>query len=258
VQLIYVDESGNTGAKRDPKQPIHLLGAVLVDEGNVRPIEDALQAIADQCQPLWSIDPTFEFHAVDLCSGRGHFAHMDWSARLALLNELVAVLERHDCKIGYAAITKLRNPSSKTPHELAFMFLVERLEDYLQVRNQRGLIVADENKEVEKDVIRNFARYKIGSTGWGWRPTKIERLIDSVHFVRSENNHLIQMADLVAYLLLRGKRAQDGLFEKFLSERPTANWRTWLASNATAYQSAVLALCDRLAVLRRIAKDYPG
>jgi hypothetical protein len=37
VKLIYVDESGNTGSKRDPNQPIHMNGAVIVDERTFAP-----------------------------------------------------------------------------------------------------------------------------------------------------------------------------------------------------------------------------
>jgi hypothetical protein len=257
VKLIYVDESGNTGSKRDPNQPIHMIGAVIVDEADVRPIEDALTALGDKCRLTSSFDRTFEFHAYDLCYGRGHFAQMSWPARLALLHELIAVLEKNNCTIAFTAVDKIKSPSTKSPYELAFMFLVERLEDHLKAQDQRGLIVADENKEVERDVIRNFARYKIANTGWGYRPTKIERLIDSVHFVRSEDNHLIQMADLVAYLQLREMRTRDTLVEKFVAERSGGSWEEYLNSNATKYQLAVLTLGRRLLSLRRIGKTYP-
>ena len=45
------------------------------------------------------------------------------------------------------------------------------------------LLVADEAKEVEDEALRDLVNYQELGTQWGWRPEKVERVIDTIHFV---------------------------------------------------------------------------
>ncbi len=65
--LCYVDEAGNTGRRLDdPKQPLHLIAAILVDEAQVMPISGPS---VEATNPLQSA----ELHAAHLLSGRGEW-----------------------------------------------------------------------------------------------------------------------------------------------------------------------------------------
>jgi hypothetical protein len=80
--------------------------------------------------------------------------------------------------------------------------LIERVDEYAQARNEHALIVADEHHETQSVLLRDLVTYQETGT-WGYRGRRIERVVDTIHFVNSATNPLVQGADLVAFLALR-------------------------------------------------------
>jgi hypothetical protein len=63
-----------------------------------------------------------------------------------------------------------------------------------------GLLVADEQKEVDRQTVHSFARWRdLGIGGDGRDPTA-RFLVDTVHYIPSMDSWLLQLADCVAYL----------------------------------------------------------
>jgi hypothetical protein len=60
--------------------------------------------------------------------------------------------------------------------------------------------VADEQKEMDREIVGNFARWRTLGTAMGYRARTIRFLVDTVHYVPSTDSWLIQLADCVAYL----------------------------------------------------------
>lgn len=259
MKLIYIDEAGNTGDKADPDQPIHMLGALMVSEDQVRPAETAIRSVAMKYLGPAVIDPGVELHGHHIRGGKGAFKQMDVKTRLDLTKELLGIPGQHGIEFGYTAIdkAKLRRLTPKHPHELAFMFLVERVQDILQNDEQLGLLIADEQEEMEDRLIANLNIYKNHRTNWGYRPTAINNIVDSIHFVKSRNNWLIQLADVVTFVALRGLRTNNTLFEKWQSSssRPN-NYKGWLDQVATISQKTDLDLL-RCLPIQRFTKTYP-
>jgi hypothetical protein len=96
------------------------------------------------------------------------------------------------------------------------MYLVERIDEWLEEHQPEsdllspepplyGLLVADEQKEVDRDIIRQFAFWRDFGTD-GYRRREIRYLIDTVHYVPSQDSWLIQLADCVAFLRNRLER----------------------------------------------------
>ena len=79
MKLIYIDEAGNTGAKADPDQPIHMIGALIVDQNQIRKIEIKLRILAEICADLINASGHFvlvdqiEFHGSELYGGKKYF-----------------------------------------------------------------------------------------------------------------------------------------------------------------------------------------
>lgn len=71
------------------------------------------------------------------------------------------------------------------PHDVALMFTIESIERMARECDCNVLLVADEAKEVEDAALRDLVNYQELGTHWGWRPEKIERAIDTIHFVRT-------------------------------------------------------------------------
>lgn len=238
MYLAYLDESGNTGRRLDdPDQPVHWLVAVMVPEF------EAIELMLDLDEVIASHvpdDPKRELHGAELFGGSGIWSGVAPETRLSVYRDALAVLARRSCAIAHASIDKQRLANwhvDAAPHLLALHFLSEKIDVF--VRHQanpllnRALLVADETHEHEAfavDLLADLQRRGVGVfTG-----AKIKNIIDTVHFVRSETNRGVQLADLVAYGLCRlgngrwdSSKAGDRALAEMFREHVIPQQRTW-------------------------------
>jgi len=92
------------------------------------------------------------------------------------------------------------------PHKLAFIYLAEEVERFLRRRREFGLLVSDEEKEVEQQLMEDLSRYKEAGTSFGYRAEDLRQIVDNVHWVKSHNSRLLQLCDCCAYLCQRHHR----------------------------------------------------
>ena len=229
MYFFYVDESGNTGKHADPAEPVHWLSAVAVHVTSMRAVEADMMALADDAFGARAREPGFEFHGADLFSGRRECRGMEAEVRVGVYRGLAGLLAKHRCALFIRGIEKARHNARATrrgytavhPHTLAFQFLVERMDEWLQQRQPRrrspspadevlGLVIADEQKEVGREVVSSFARWRDGGTAMGYRKRRIRYLVDTVHHVPSTDSWLLQLTDCVAYLRNRYEKVQRG------------------------------------------------
>lgn len=206
--LAYVDESGNTGRRLDdPDQPVHWLVAVLVPEDQVLPLAHAVEALLSLSRSDAKLP---ELHGADLFGGKNDWQGVQPAERVRIYDSALALLAQHGCVVAHSSIDKTKLSDSiagrTTPHLLALQFLVEKLDAFLRSQadpmRQRALLVADETDEHEAFAIGMVAGMQ--ATGAGIVPGRIiGQVIDTVHFVRSDVNRGVQLADLVAYALNR-------------------------------------------------------
>lgn len=110
--LAYMDESGNTGTRVDPAQPIHLIGCLVVEDVAVRPLEDAIDAVAVKYFAPQRLDPRFEFHGKELHDGKGLFKGVAAADRLAAATEVINAVKQHATVWGYAGVNKLKSAAN--------------------------------------------------------------------------------------------------------------------------------------------------
>ena len=247
MYLIYTDEAGNTGAHRDPDQPIHMIGAMLVEDDKVEAIARQFADVMAARFPDIFWQKEFELHGSDVFGGSGLFKTVKPEVRIAACDDVFDILIREEIPIMWAAIDKLKSGASEHPHSLAFRLLAKRLDDFLRVKDSLGLIIADENKEMEQKVIDDLVRYKRTSAGWGYGSPKITKIIDSVHFVQSKNNPNIQIIDLVTYFLNKGLRIEGQIIAASTTDGLGLSYEDHLKAHPPkpAYQ-AVLRLCAKI------------
>jgi len=256
MYLIYIDESGNTGARKDPAQPIHLIGAMMVECEKVRTLEDGVAAIVKTHLPNLAQEEGFEIHAADMFNGAGLFRGVDPTVRIAVVEELIKLLTVNEIRLGWTAVDKIKLWKS-THHELAFLLLVERIENFLIQRERLGLIVADENKEVEQRLIDDLSLYKRHRTNFGYKKVPVRSIIDSVHFVQSKNNLLIQCTDVMAYFLLRGYRTNTDLLSRYAMERSSQPYPDWVATIGSRKERILYELFSKIKQLVEFGKLFP-
>lgn len=227
MYLFYIDESGNTGRDLDSvDQPVHWLVALGVSPVGVSRIEAEMLALAIRYFRSRARDPSFEFHGNDLFSGRGDCRTLTVVERVELYRSLLGLLRRHDMKLFIRGVDKVRHKTNASrdatppihPYRLAFMELVARIDEWLQERQPpydlfqeessiHGLLVADEQKEMDREIIEQFAYWRDQATT-GDRAREIRYLIDTVHYVPSHDSWLIQLADCVAFVRNRVERVR--------------------------------------------------
>jgi hypothetical protein len=149
----------------------------------------------------------FEVHAVDLFQGNGVFAGVPIDRRLEIVNAMLAVVEQQSLDFIYVRIDKERHRLKyrypDPPDKLAFMLMAELFEKYLANSDgeKTGMFIADYSAQGDKLKV-DLVRYQERGTPY-YFGIKINRIIDSVHFVRSVESPCTQLADVCAYLTLQ-------------------------------------------------------
>lgn len=258
MYLAYMDECGNTGVKADPNQPIHFLGCLVVEDIHIRPFESAIADVARRYFPSVAGKPDFEFHGVDLFGGSGHFK-VDPQKRIESTRALIEAAVEHSATFGYVGIDKTKSLARDHPHRICFTLLVEHLETWLKRRESLALLVSDENHEVEQALITDIATFKASSTTWGYRNMPVEHIVDSIHFVKSHNNPIIQVADVLTYVTLKAlliKRDRFAEFRRRSDKKQT--WPDWTAENYTRPQRATRDLWFAIDMFLFVQKVWPS
>lgn len=266
MKLIYIDEAGNTGTKADPSQPIHMIGTLIVDQWQIKEVEDKVNAIALETEKKISGPRHFipaddiEFHGSDLFNGKEIFKAVPPETRVDICAKIVDVAVSSKLIFGHCAVDKFRLWANAHPHMLCFQFTLERVQDYLGASGDLGLIVADEHKELEQQLIRNLATSKRGNTGWGWRPTQITHIVDTVHFVKSCDNRLVQICDVLTYFRLKRIRLENKMTDAYLAsgQRATGqSYSDYVETELTLAEKAVWSLSNQIARIERFSKIWP-
>lgn len=257
-----MDKTGNTGTKVDTAQPIHLIGCLIVEDAAIRPFEDALAAIAAEHFPEKSKDAAFEFHGAEMFQGSGIFKGTKPVDRLAAANAIVDAVKEHVAAFGYAGVDKTKSYANGHPHRIAFTLLVERLQTWLKHRDALGLIIADENKEISQKLIDYFALFKEFATNWGYSRIPVTNIIDSVHFVQSHNNRIMQACDVITYMFMKGRN----LHKRKQAEHKAvvgATWTyldhiEWLKTNQSEAEKATFEIASKISKIQLFrAKIWP-
>jgi hypothetical protein len=209
AQFVYVDETGSVGTG-GAAQPHLTLAAVLVPEEKVRPLHQALDRVA--MEHLGWMPADFEFHGHEIWQGTEHWTGKTPPELLAAYESAIGLLDELELEVVHASIHKQRlhdrygGAADANAYRLALQFLLEKVDSQGSVNR---IVVADEAKEQELAAIKMVA--DLQDWGGGEVPGRVLRtVIDSLHFVSSHNSPGVQMADLVAYVIQRSRRASEG------------------------------------------------
>jgi hypothetical protein len=243
MRLYYVDESGNTGLNLDSAdQPVHWVVALEFTPEAAKAIQSEMHGLASRFFGARSRDPDFEFHGGDIFQGRGDCSPLGVSARVVLYAELLSLVRRYDCSIFVEGIDKAglrtyaagRGEPPVHPHKLAFTYLLERIDEALERAQPDtaplyGLVVADEQKEMDREIVQRFADWRDVGTRFGHRSRELRYLLDTIHYVPSHDSWLIQLVDCVAYIRGRYDRVlrEKGTDEERYSASERAVVRLW-------------------------------
>lgn len=209
-----MDESGNSGTNlEDPGQPIHWVVALAVRSDQAQKIENGMVEIGRTYFPLSYLDADFEFHGREIYQGEGPYRDLVPPERVAIYQAVLRLITACGVKVFVRGIDKRRHLARSRangyspyhPHQIGVMYLLEAVDEWLagQGGEEFGLVVADEQREMQESITKGFAIWRLFGTDHGYKTRQITNLIDTVHFVPSNNSWLLQLADCTAYALQR-------------------------------------------------------
>lgn len=221
--FAYMDEAGNTGRNlSDPAQPFHLILTAAVDEAKIPLLHTHIRDVARQHFPTECEESGFEFHGKDLFAGGNCFSGVSPNRRIEIYDAVLQGIEVADARVIIRGVNKpclrRRYPDPFHPHDIALMFTIESIERFARMQDCRFLLVADEAKEIEDAALRDLANYQEFGTSWGWNTEQIDRIVDTIHFVRSETNPGIQLADCAAFVAARRRKISTGIVAESRSD----------------------------------------
>ena len=207
VMLFFVDESA------DDTHHFHM--GLLARGDQVASAERELRRIVDAAwvNGLCSKYRP-EVHGEEIVNMTGAWARgrNDIPGLIAMVDELLSLLARYDIKLISRGVelVKFRAKYSvnDSPHLWMFRNLLERFNEYLRSANEFGLIIADEHHQHGK-VMRAALREGQEYMTPGYRSQQLNRIVDTLHFVKSHESPMTQLADLAAYVRRRSARQHE-------------------------------------------------
>jgi hypothetical protein len=211
VLLAYVDESF--------KRAFYGFGAVIADEYQTKELsrrvdEIVLTAAREHGGP---INRRTEVHAHPVFHGKGDWVDLPPRVRVGIFDQVVAAVRETDVRVVLRGVDpeRLRTRQAYAryredhpPEQVAFQHLLQRIDALALRRNTHALVIADERDD--RDRHRElFASYQLDGTPGAYRRTRLDRLLDTVHFAPSHHSRMLQAADVVAFLWVRSRTVEE-------------------------------------------------
>lgn len=203
MYLIFLDESGESKS-----EPYFVLVAVAIHASDIYDIYSAIRSGINNLN-LPNIKAKMlgkgkEIKAKYVDEGEGY-----WRTNISARLEVLRIYLEND-KVTYFIVCidverhKRKYKRPKDPRALAFRYLLERLQGFLQERNQLGLVLHDRYVHEEEKLPDINSLLNVGSEGiakwygkiYQWK-LKIDNIVE-IHIGGSEYSLGLQIADFVA------------------------------------------------------------
>lgn len=198
MHIIYIDDSF--------EKPFQTYAAIAIEVRNWRRAYEAIRDWRHSLSLSDGIKMTKEFHATEFVTGRGQLG-----------NEIVtkyrrAQIFRHafqflDQQQGLSIFSACRSDNTA----FAFERLITRIHRTMEAWDSFAILICDEGKEIEMTkTTRRLSVFNPVPVYSGGKPTSQNlatiRIIEDPFFKDSNRSYFIQMADFVAYGLLRREK----------------------------------------------------
>lgn len=217
TEIAYIDESYD--------ETTFAMSALIVPVPSWRETFDAIKAHRQQLKSTYGIFTSKELHALQFVSGRGRVAPqmVPKGLRARLFHDSMRMIAGLPHVAIISGAWSMANMSKQEIHAKAFGRIAERLQRRAVVMGSHILRVVDEGKDVElRKVARRSAVYNmVGSAFGAWEngaPAKNipnDRLVEDPIFRSSVTSYFLQLADFVAYALLKSETPPTPLVRRY-------------------------------------------
>ena len=220
MYFLYVDGSGQTKIRRSSQNNgLYILSGVLVHEKDWKFIEKKMSDVKRELFPrLQPYD--WELHAHDIWNSTEFFAKEDLGLNDSKKEEIFSRVVDTACKSEITIINviifkdKIIPKRSLAVMKYSWLLLMGRFERFLrqkQTGDNNGLLFIDSSPKASESEIKEII----------WRLVRIDgsrrdilHVIEDPIFVESHKQNMIQLADMIAYVVHKYYKA-DPMFEKW-------------------------------------------
>lgn len=218
MNLVYIDESGNTGLNlKDPQQPIFLLAGMMLPESKWFLLEERFLGIVKR---FWGdIQPySFEIQAKDINSRRGPFKELSSAQRLEFRDQMLRLLIDNEIVVIYRRINKPKFMAfceeqygfgiSVNPYIMALPFICTEVDHHLRSKgdDELGMFIFDEQKENWADAEKSLKTLRLDSKSI----LKTTNIVEKGFFIDSAKSFGLQLVDIVAYYIRKYEEDKSG------------------------------------------------
>ena len=219
MNLIYIDESGNTGLNlKDAQQPVFIMAALILESSKWHTLEkDFHDILTKHLGP--NAPSNIELHTTDLKARRKDFASLSGPKSLNLRDEMLQLIIDYKIPVIYRRIIKSNFEKfceknygrgiKINPYIMALPFVCMEVDHYLKNKgtDELGMLIFDEQKESLDDTEKTLRTLRLdpGSI------LKTTNIIEKVFFVDSKKSYAIQLADLACHYIRKYEEHINGI-----------------------------------------------
>lgn len=207
MRLAYIDESYT--------HDFYFIAAVIVDDASSQGLHQALSDVAEKARLAYL--PTqpapLELHGYPLFHGDGEWAPIKHHIRalISVYDQAMRAIGGQDVQIILRGLDvrrlKARYTDPWPEHQVVLQHTLERLNEFGRSVSEQVLVIADEINDPNRHRAQLHSFRQAGTPGY--RSSKLDHIVDTIHFVPSQHSRLVQAADLVAFLHRRRMTVQE-------------------------------------------------
>lgn len=217
--LTYMDESYTRAH--------YYIAALCCPDDQALSLASALDQVVDGAANDYGVPADAELHGHSIFQGRDEWACMSnfARARVGVYERAMQAIGEHDVSLVLRGVDVARlnaRYATPKPHAYVLQHVMERVNGHARRcrPKERVLLIADE-VDGQDGHRQNLWRYRRTGTP-GYRSSRLEQIVDTIHFAPSHASRLIQAADLVAYMYRRRQTHREAD-----ARATSANERIW-------------------------------
>lgn len=201
--LCFVDESDHGDFRG--------FAAVIADEHATKELTDELNRLMIQASVDYGIPAETEIHGHPLFHGKENWKQVGARARANVHEKVIDAIVAADVAILLRSVSERRlrerqarnnYPIQFPPEQVCFQHILQRADRFAKASNTYALVIADERGDRERHRER-FTIYQTDGTPGVYMRTKLDALLDTVHFAPSHHSRMLQAADMLAFTYRR-------------------------------------------------------
>ncbi len=210
--FLYVDSSGQTKMNRNSHDSkLYILSGVIVPEKDWKTIEENITTLKKKIFP--DLNPErWELHAYEIWNSEGFFANksmrINFAKKQRIFSNVIDLICNSEITLINVVIFKNKMQDwhiMDSPLKQSWTFLVKNFEHFLKLQQNKfnnGLIISDSSQKVPESEISEAVQ-KLTMNG----PLQCAKhVIECPIFMESRLHNLIQLADMIAYIISKHYR----------------------------------------------------